>query len=669
VPVALLVGFAAHHLMVLASLGAALVLGALLLMVTSGTLAFWSGWRRRPVLVATASGLFYGATAALVAASAVLLTALLSHDFSLAFVTEHTDRSLPVPLLAAAFYGGQEGSLLYWTLLLGLLGSASLASARAAELRLVAYANGVLAAVAGFFLVVLVFVASPFDVLRVTPADGLGLNPVLRDGGMLIHPPFVLAGFSSFAIPFAFAMAALLSGESDGSWIVRTRSFALLSWALQGVGLTLGMWWAYHVLGWGGYWGWDPVENVALMPWLVTTAYIHSAQVQERRGRLRAWNLGLVIGAFLLSVFGTFIVRSGILPSVHTFALSPIGPWFFGFLAVSILVSGAVLAWRSPLLASREPARPMVSREGAFLLQNVLLVALTAAVLWGTLLPLISGMFGRQLLVGPSYYERVAAPLLVAVLALLALAPPLPWRRPGRNWLRRLRPALAAAALTLLALLLLGAGPAALVTLPLIAGGLATALADYAAGVLRARRLPGPWPAAAARLAVRRRRRYGAFLAHVGILMVAGGIAGSHFWQQERDLTLRPGSSVSVAGHVLTLDGVQQQTVGDHSETVAQLSLGDEALQPARLSYPALGGQSLTRVAIRSTAVEDLYVVLAGTSPDGSAALHVFVNPLVTWIWAGGALLVVGVLLGHLGRPVHQGASAPATARVPVLAR
>jgi cytochrome c-type biogenesis protein CcmF len=655
--------------MVLASLGAVLVLFALLLMVSSGTLAFVAGLRQSAVLALTARSLFYSAAASLVGASAVLLVALLTHDFSIAFVTAHTDRSLSAPLLAAAFYGGQEGSLLYWTLLVALLGSASLASARAAELPLVAYANGVLAAVAGFFLVVLVFVASPFDVLPVTPADGLGLNPVLRDGGMLIHPPFVLAGFSSFVIPFAFAIAALLSGEGDGSWILRTRSFALVSWGLQSVGLTLGMWWAYHVLGWGGYWGWDPVENVALMPWLVTTAFIHSAQVQERRGGLRVWNLGLVISAFLLSLLGTFIVRSGILPSVHTFAVSPVGPWFFGFLAASVLLSGAVLAWRSPLLASRQPVQPSVSREGAFLLQNLLLVALTAAVLWGTLLPLVTGMFGRQLLVGPPYYERVTAPLLAAILLLLAVAPSLPWRRPGKRWLRQLRPAVAAAALTLLVLLVLRAGPPALVALPLIAGGLATALAEYVRGGLRLRRLPAPWPVAAARLTARRRRRYGAFLAHVGILVAAAGFAGSHFWQQERDLTLRPGASASVGGHILALDGIQRQTVGDHSETVARLSLGDDTLEPAQLTYPALGGSSLTRVAIQSSALEDVYVVLAGTSADGSVTLHVFVNPLVTWIWAGGALLIVGVLLGHLGRPARYGERVPVSARVPALAR
>jgi cytochrome c-type biogenesis protein CcmF len=669
VPVPLLVEDGGFRLMILASLGTVLLVTALLLTGLSGGLAFFAGSRRLTHLALRARILFYCAVAAVVGASAVLLVALLSHDFSIAFVTEHTDRSLPVPLLAAAFYGGQEGSLLYWTLLLGLLGSGSLAAARALDVRHVAYANGVLAAIAGFFLVVLVFVASPFSVLRIVPGDGLGLNPVLRDGGMLVHPPFLLAGFSSFAIPFAFAMAALLAGQSDAGWVRRTRSFALLSWCLQGVGLTLGMWWAYHVLGWGGYWGWDPVENVALMPWLVTTAYIHSAQVQERRGRLGAWNLGLVIAAFLLSLFGTFIVRSGILPSVHTFAVSPLGPWFLGFLAVSVLFSGVVLAWRSPSLASAGPPKAAVSREGAFLVQNVLLVALTAAVLWGTMLPLLSGMVGRQLLVGPAYYERVGAPLLLAVLLLLAVGPPLPWRQPARRWLRHLGPTFAAAAIAFVLLLLAGAGPAALVALPLIAGGLATVVTEYVRGGLRSRRLPGPWPAAAARLAVRRRRRYGAFLAHLGILLAAAGIAGSHFWQQERDLTLRPGASASVAGHVISMEGIEQRGVGDHSETVARLRLGDEPLEPARLSYPTLGGQSVTRVAIRSTALEDVYIVLAGTSDDGSAAFHVFVNPLVTWIWAGAALLVVGVLVGHLGRPEPRRERATAAAQVPVLAR
>src|SRR5689334_9320077 len=302
----------------------------------------------------------------MVAFAAVLLeTALLTHDFSLAYVAEHSDLSTPIALVAAGFYGGQEGSLLYWALILGLLGSASLlASSRLGE-RLAAYAAGILAAIMSFFLFVLAVVASPFDLLPVTPPDGLGLNPILRDGGMLIHPPVVLAGFASFAIPFAFASAALLAGRADTAWIRHTRHFALLAWALQTSGLLLGMWWAYHVLGWGGYWGWDPVENVALMPWLATTAYLHSSQVQEQRGRLRAWNLGLVVVAFLLVVFGTFIVRSGVVPSVHTFAISAIGPWFFAFLGACVVFSGGLLAFRGAGLGVASGQATAVSREGA----------------------------------------------------------------------------------------------------------------------------------------------------------------------------------------------------------------------------------------------------------------------------------------------------------------
>jgi cytochrome c-type biogenesis protein CcmF len=427
------------------------------------------------------------------------------------------------------------------------------------------------------------------------------------------------------------------------------------------VGLTLGMWWAYHVLGWGGYWGWDPVENAALMPWLATTAYIHSAQVQERRGTLRAWNFGLVIAAFLLSVLGTFLVRSGILPSVHSFAVSPLGPWFFGFLVAAIAVSGVALARRSGQLRSPEPVEAAASREGAFLLQNVLLVALTAAILWGTLLPLLSGMTGRELVVGAAYYERAGAPIMVAVLALLAVGPLVPWRRVRGGWLALLRWPLATAVLALAALLAGGVRqPGALLTLPLVAAGLATCLAEYGRGAAFARRLAGPWPVAAARVVARNRRRYGAYLAHAGMLMVAAGLVGSHVWQQSRQVTLRPGESVTVASHTLTYVGTTARTAGDHGELVARLRLGEETLEPARLTYASLGGQALTKVAIRSTPLDDVYVVLAGAD-SGSATLTIFVNPLVTWIWVGGAVLVTGVLLGNLVRsPAAETERAPA---------
>ncbi|MDQ6879928.1 MAG: cytochrome c biogenesis protein CcsA [Candidatus Dormibacteraeota bacterium] len=635
--------------MILAYLGSGALLAGLVVAIFSALLSFWAGWRENAVMVQVGRRAFYASAAMILIASALLEVALLTHDFSLAYVAEHSDLSTPMALVAAAFYGGQEGSLLYWALVLGLLGGASLVASSALGLRLAAYAAGVMAAILSFLLVVLVLVASPFDILATTPPDGLGLNPVLRDGGMLIHPPVVLAGFASFAIPFCFAAAALLAGRSDAAWIAHTRRFVLMAWALQSTGLVLGMWWAYHVLGWGGYWGWDPVENVALMPWLATTAYLHSSQIQERRGRLRAWNFGLVIMAFLLVVFGTFIVRSGIVPSVHTFAVSAIGPWFFGFLVACLIFSIGLLAFRAGSLRSQGQPAPTVSREGAFVVQNLLLIGVVAVVFWGTVLPLVSGMLGQERVVGASYYERAAGPLFVVILALMAAGPLLPWRHAGSPLLNALRWPAAAAAIVL-ALLLIGGVRTlpALLAIPLAAAAAATCLMEYGRLGLKLRRSRRGWSQAAA-VILRKRRRYGAYLAHLGMVVLVIGISGSHFWQQERDVALRPGGQVSVAGYTLTYAGAGQRQLADHTELVGAMRLGDQTLEPARATYAGLGGQSLTHVAISSTPLADVYVVLAGINSDGSASFRIFVNPLVSWIWAGGAIIILGVLLGNMG--------------------
>jgi cytochrome c-type biogenesis protein CcmF len=630
-------------------LGAGALLAGLVMGGFSAVLSFWAGWRENPVFVQIGRRAFYASAAMILVAAALLELGLLSHDFSLAYVTEHTDLSTPIPLIAAAFYGGQEGSLLYWALVLGLLGSASLVASSSLGVRLSAYAAGILAAIETFLLVVLVIVASPFDLLPVTPPDGLGLNPVLRDMGMLIHPPVVLAGFASFAIPFSFAAAALLAGRSDAAWIAHTRRFALMAWALQSTGLVLGMWWAYHVLGWGGYWGWDPVENVALMPWLATTAYLHSSQVQERRGRLKAWNFALVILAFLLVVFGTFIVRSGVVPSVHTFAVSAIGPWFFGFLFVCLVFSIGLLAFRAGSLASTARAAPTVSRESAFVLQNLVLIGVIAVVFWGTVLPLVSGMLGQERVVGAPYYERAAGPLFVVLLALMAAGPLLPWRHAGSALLQSLRWPLAVAAIVAAAFLVAGVRSVpALLAIPLAAAAGTTCLVEYSRMGLKLRRSRQGWAQAAA-VVVRKRRRYGAYLAHLGMVVLVVGIAGSHFWQQEKDISLMPGDQVSVAGYTLTYTGAEQRQLADHTELVGAMRLGDQTLEPARATYAGLGGQSLTHVAISSTPIADVYVVLAGLNTDGSAAFVIFVNPLVSWIWAGGAIIILGVILGNVG--------------------
>jgi cytochrome c-type biogenesis protein CcmF len=637
---------------ILGYLGAGALLAALVMGGFSAVLSFWAGVQENAVMVQVGRRAFYGAAAMIVAAGGALEWALLSHDFSLAYVTEHTDLSTPTALLAAGFYGGQEGSLLYWAVVLGVLGSVSLVASASLGLRVSGFAAGLMAAILSFFLVVLVLVASPFDLLSITPPDGLGLNPVLRDGGMLIHPPVVLAGFASFAIPFCFASAALLAGRPDSAWIAHTRRFALIAWSLQTTGLVLGMWWAYHVLGWGGYWGWDPVENVALMPWLATTAYLHSSMVQETRGRLRTWNFGLVILAFLLVVFGTFIVRSGVVPSVHTFAISAIGPWFLGFLFVCILFSAVLLAARSGVAGGGQTVAP-VSREGAFVLQNLLLVGVVAVVFWGTILPLVSGMFGQQRVVGASYYERAAGPLLVVILALMAAGPLLPWRRAARlPSLRALIWPGATSVVALAALLVAGVTSIpALIALPLVAAVAATCLMQYARLSAGWKSLPSVKFASAWRMRwfVRRRRRYGAYLAHLGLAVLVTGIGASHFWQQEKDVTLAPGQQVTVAGYTLTYTGSEQRQLADHSELVASMRFGDATLEPALATYAGLGGQALTHVSINTTPLADVYVVLAGANNDGSAAFRVFVNPLVSWIWAGGAIIIFGVMLGNLG--------------------
>ena len=651
--------------MILAYLGAGALLAGLVMGGFSALLSFWAGWRDNAVMVQVGRRAFYASAAMILVASILLEVALLTHDFSLAYVTEHSDLSTSMALVASAFYGGQEGSLLYWALVLGLLGSVSLVASSALGLRLAAYATGVMATILSFLLVVLVLVASPFDVLPITPPDGLGLNPVLRDGGMLIHPPVVLAGFASFAIPFSFAAAALLAGRSDAAWIAHTRRFALMAWALQSTGLVLGMWWAYHVLGWGGYWGWDPVENVALMPWLATTAYLHSSQVQERRGRLRAWNFGLVILAFLLVVFGTFIVRSGVVPSVHTFAVSAIGPWFFGFLAACLVFSIVLLAFRAGALGSHSRAAPAVSREGAFVLQNLLLIGVVVVVFWGTVLPLVSGMLGQERVVGASYYERAAGPLFVAILALMAAGPLLPWRHAGSPLLRSFRWPAGGGAIVLAALLIAGVRSVpALLAIPLAAAAAATCLAEYWRVGLKLRRSGRGWWRAAT-VILRKRRRYGAYLAHLGMVVLVVGIAGSHFWQQEKVVTLMPGDHVTVAGYTLTYEGAAQRQLADHTELVGTMRLGDQTLEPARATYAGLGGQSLTHVAISSTPVADVYVVLAGTNDDGSASFQIFVNPLVSWIWAGGAIIILGVILGNVGE--RRTASDVVLVRVPTV--
>jgi cytochrome c-type biogenesis protein CcmF len=613
--------------------------------------------------------------ALLTLASATLVHAFVTHDFGVRYVAEQSSRDMALQYVITAFYGGQAGSLLYWAWTLSLLSVAVVLLSWQRARPLMPYVIAVLVGVETFFLVLLNFVSNPLERLPFVPADGRGLNPLLKDPGMLVHPPLLLAGYMSWTVPFAFAIAALLSGRLWNEWLIIVRPWALLAFGILGSGLLMGSWWAYHVLGWGGYWGWDPVENAALMPWLTGTAFLHSIMVQERRGMLKVWNLGLAIATFALAIFGTFVVRSGILTSVHSFAVSAIGPFFFGFLTVVLLGSLALLFYRLPLLRDEQEFDSFVSRESAFLINNLLFVALTFAVFWGTIYPLLSeAVRNVKITVGPPYYNQVAGPLLLALLLLMGVAPLMAWRRASLdNLARSLRwPAAVALAGTLLAALAGAVKPGALAGILAATFVAGTVGLEFWRGMQMRRRLARePAPLALTRLVGRNRRRYGGYIVHLAVVLIALGTVGSSFFQQQREVTLAPGEQARVGRYTLTYRELTEYRTAEARVMRAELIAEQDGKEVARL-YPERQfhknweQQPTTRVAIETLPprFEDLYAVLVGweEKPDGyHASLHLFVNPAVSLIWIGGAVFLVATLVTLWPQP--QPARAPV--RVP----
>jgi cytochrome c-type biogenesis protein CcmF len=514
------------------------------------------------------------------------------------------------------------------------------------------YVIAVLMIIEGFMTLLLGFVASPFETLPRPPADGVGLNPLLYDPGMRIHPPMLLAGLMSWSVPFAFAIAALVTGKLGNEWVSISRRYAMVAWVILGLGNILGAWWAYHVLGWGGYWGWDPVENVALMPWLVGTAFIHSIQMQERRGMLKAWNIALIMVAFFLSIFGTFVVRSGILASVHAFALSAIGPYFLTFLALAIASSLALYFWRLPRLRAENQLDSLLSREASFLINNLLFLGVTFAIFWGTIYPLVAEAIADQKVsVGPPYFKQVAGPLLGALLLLMGIGPLLPWRRATRQSLQN--SFLVPVTGTLVGLVFLFAfgvrDPFAVIGFGLCLFVLGTIVQEFARGALARHHATGEnYVAALGSLVRRNNRRYGGYLVHLAMLLIGAGAVGSQVYQQQTQATLSPGQSVSLSGYTITAHGIQTDTPAGVKVIQGVLTANGEDLRPEKDFFDNFPQQPSTKVALRSTPFEDLYVVLAGWDGDGASArvsLAVFVNPLVSWIWSGGVLLLLGTVV------------------------
>jgi cytochrome c-type biogenesis protein CcmF len=625
-------------------------------------------------LVASGQHAAWGVTALITAAALTLLTAFAVHDFSLRYVWEHSSRAMSMDLVLAAFYSGQQGSLLYWAWTLSIFSAIVLWQQRkpGPHRIFMPYVVAVLMTIAAFMTLLLGFVASPFEALPRPPADGVGLNPLLYDEGMRIHPPMLLAGLMSWSVPFAFAIAALATGKLGNEWVAVSRRYAMVAWVILGLGNVLGAWWAYHVLGWGGYWGWDPVENVALMPWLVGTAFIHSIQMQERRGMLKAWNVLLIMVAFFLSIFGTFVVRSGILASVHAFALSAIGPYFLTFLAFVIGGSLVLFFTRLPRMRADNQLDSLLSREASFLMNNLLFLGVTFAIFWGTIYPLVAeALADQKVSVGPPYFKQVAGPLLGALLLLMGIGPLMPWRGASREHLiNNFLIPVGGTVVGLAVLFLVGIrDPFAMLGFGLCLFVLGTILQEFVRGALARNRATGEnYVAALGNLIRRNNRRYGGYIVHLAILLIGAGAVGSQVYQQQTQAVLAPGQSVSLGNYTITANGTQTLTPPGVRVVQGVLAVNGQDLRPERQFFDNFPQQPSTRVGLRSTPFEDLYVVLAGWEGDGptaSLSLAVFINPLVSWIWAGGLLLLLGtvVTLWPMPVPSRQRATALAGGR------
>jgi cytochrome c-type biogenesis protein CcmF len=627
-------------------------LGLALYALVAGAAAARLGRRR---LALSAQNALVAAFFSTLVAAGVLLAALVRHDFSFTYVARTTSEALPTGYTISAFWGGQEGSLLLWLLVLTGFGAAAVRLNRGWARSLVVWVVPVFAAVTVFFAFLLVAVASPF-VTQAAPQDGAGMTPSLQNPYMLAHPPLLYLGYVGLTVPFAFAMGAMLSGQLDERWLVATRRFTLFAWAALGIGQLLGSHWAYVEVGWGGYYAWDPVENAALMPWLAATAFLHSVMIQERRGMLRVWNVLLVILAFSLSLFGTFLTRSGVVNSIHSFTQSSIGPWFLAFIALTVAVSLAVVFRRLPLLRSPTRLESPISREAAFLYNNLLLLALCLTILWGVVYPLLSeAVRGEAVVLGRSYYDFFLRVFGLPLLLLMGIGPLVAWRRASlRSLLTTFRWPTAVALATGAVLLVLGAGSSVpgLVAYTFSAFVAATIVLEFARGT-RARKALGAtsWPGAFASLVARNRRRYGGYVVHASIVLLAVGVAGSSAFDSVAEARLVRGQSMEIGDYTLVYRSLEERQVSNATEIRASLAVtrGDRdlgTLEAGKNAY-TVEQQVSNEVGIRSDRLtgEDLFVIAEQIDPDGAIYFRVFVKPLVNLIWLAGLVFLVGSVI------------------------
>lgn len=615
--------------------------------------SFLGAHLRAPALVLSAHYGMMTLPGLLLTSTLALVYAFVTDDFSVRYVAENSSRALPNAYTWVALYAGNAGSLLFIAMVYSVLSVAAVVGLSRRLPYTAPYATSVMALVLTFFLGVIIFLANPLERLPLTPVDGQGINPLLIHFGMFIHPPMQMMGLISVAIPFAIAIGALLAGRGGrDEWVDQGRLWGMVSWLILTIGLLLGAWWAYTILGWGGYWAWDPVENSALMPWLAMTAFVHSIMVQKRRGMFRMWNIVLVSVAFVLAEMGMFINRGGPVPSVHSFAQSTMGWVFLGFMACTLLAALAAFTWRADTLKSRETVESMLSRESALLTQNVLFLAVAFITLWGTIYPVFSEAASDVVItVGRPFFDRVNGPILLVLVFLMGVGPLLPWRRANaRNVLGILRWPLAGAGLTAIVLAVLGVRePLALLAVAVCVVTFIGVGREWLRGSRTRHERGESYPLAFIRLLGANRPRYGGYVVHLGIAVLAIGVIGSSFYAVQRDFNMSLGDAESIAGYDFAYVNVASRTFSDRIETTARfdVSRGGSSVgtMDARRTFYVDHGVAATRAAIRSTPIEDFYIVPSEFTRSGDAVFRVYVNPVVWWMWAAGPLFVLGAVL------------------------
>ena len=589
-------------------------------------------------------------------------------DFSIKYIAAHSNRDLPVYFKISSIWGGQEGSLLFWGWLLTLYSALVIIQNWRKHSAMMPYVTGVLMTTSLFFTSMHLFAVNPFNQtvilqgltspLPFVPRDGAGLNPLLQDAYMVIHPPMLYLGFVGFAVPFAFAMAAMMTRQLGDTWIRTTRRWTMVAWMFLSVGVLLGGKWAYHELGWGGFWGWDPVENASLMPWLIGTAFLHSVMVQEKKGMLKVWNMVLVIMAYIMSIFGTFLTRSGVVNSVHAFAQSPIGGYFAAFLVVALSASLYLLFDRLPYLKSDNQMESMVSRESSFLFNNLILLAACFAVFWGTMFPVISeAVKGVKITVSAPFFNKVNVPIAIFLMFLTGVGPLLAWRKASTNSLKRnfLAPAIMALAAGVV-LYIRGVRHfyAWLALVMSIFVAITIVREFYKGAKARSTGTGENFIEAVVNLTLRNTRRYGGYVVHFAFVLLFVGWSGQAF-TTDGNSEMGVGDTMPIREYVLRMDKLGIEDTPNYSSDKASISLFEygkkvAVLYPERRVYKAGSEpQPTSEVAIYSTMKNDVYVVFAGASGDGrKAIIQVFYNPLTMWVWIGGVVLVIGTLIALL---------------------